>query len=127
MQAPAPAPLPHSGWGIASLVISLLSWLTVLILASMLANMQPKTNPTGFGPTGFSFSGLIDDVLFGPIKEGLAEMLKAALMFPGLVLLFALGFGIAGWVQRDRDSTFAILGSLVSAIGVVSVLMLILM
>jgi len=120
VQTPAPAaPLPHSGWGIASLIISLLSWLFVLILVSMLDTMRPKTNPT--------FGELIEDVFFGPFKEGLAEIIKVALMFPGLVLLFALGFGIAGWMQHDRDSTYAILGSLVSAVGVASVLMLIFM
>jgi len=129
MDTPPSPKQPHSGLGIASCIMSLLSWPVVLILAYMLVKTQPKSMPRaapGDIPSGI-FSWLIEDVFFGPFKAGLAEMVKAALMFPGLVLLFALGFGIAGWMQRDRESTYAILGSLVSAVGVASVLALALM
>jgi len=129
MQTPQTPPLLHSGWGIASLVISLLSWPVVLILAYMLAKTRPNPMPRaapGDIPSGI-FSWFIEDVLFKGFKEGLAELVNVALLFPGFTLLLALGLGIAGWLQRDRESAYAILGSLVSAVGVASVLALILM
>jgi len=126
MENPSPSDLPHSGCGIASLLISLLSWPVVLILAAMLARTRPDPMPRaapGDIPSGI-FSWLIEDVLFKGFKEGLAELVKVALLFPGLTLLLALGLSIAGWMQPDRDSAFAILGVLASASGLVLVIIL---
>jgi len=126
MNTPPPSDLPHSGWGIASLIIGLLSWPVVLMLAGMLARTRPQPMPRaapGDIPSGI-FTWLIEDVLFKGLKESMAELVNVALLVPGLTLLLALGLGIAGWMQADRDSTFAIMGVLISTFGLLWVIIL---
>jgi len=87
----------HSGLGIASFIISILSGIAI-VLVVIAAGVMETTTPGG-----------IDEESAGAIVVGL--LLFA---FMGTALM-ALGLGIAGLVQRGRKKIFAVLGTVFSA------------
>jgi len=121
MSTSEPAKTPHSGWGIASIISNLLSWPLFLLLAAILAHTQP-TEPQRTAP-GLLF-WFIETLLFGAFKQSLAETVKILLIYPGLGMLCALGLGIAGCFQRERDHLLAQIGILSSAVGLLFVLLM---
>ena len=88
----------HSGFGIASFVISIVSGLS-LFLFFVIAALMDASAPNG-----------IDE-------ESAAAMVLGFFVLGFLFLAFvALGLGIAGLVQIDRKKVFAVLGTMFSAL-----------
>ena len=99
----------HSGLGIASFIISIISGILVLFLL-VIAGVMEVSTPGG-----------IDENSAGAIILG---MFLIALMFVSLV---ALGLGIGGLLHKERKRIFAILGtvfSLVTIIGTIPLMIL---
>ncbi len=101
--------LKHSGLGIASFVISILSGILMFLLFAI-AGVVGATTPGG-----------MDEKSMVAIVIGLS-------LFAGLfVALLALGLGIGGLLQKERRKLFAILGTVASAatiLGAVALLAL---
>ncbi|GAB2888766.1 hypothetical protein GCM10027046_16540 [Uliginosibacterium flavum] len=91
----------HSGLGIASFIISLIAGFLLFILFAV-AGVMENTSPGG-----------IDEESAGAMIIGLFLILLI------MVEAIALGLGIAGIVQKDRKSVFAILGTAFSALAFV--------
>lgn len=87
----AATPLTHSGMGIASLALSLLSGLGLLLIfvVAGLAESQPRG---------------LDENSPAAVVLGLVMVLLT------IVQLLALGLGIAAVVQPARNKTFGVLG-----------------
>lgn len=88
----AATPLTHSGMGIASLALSLLSGLGLLLIfvVAGLAESQPRG---------------LDENSPAAVVLGLVMVLLTT-----IVQLLALGLGIAAVVQPARNKTFGVLG-----------------
>jgi len=93
-------PDPHSGFGIASFVISLLAGL-VLVAVIGVAGVLETSDP-------------------GAFDEDTPEAVAIGLGMIGGIFadLLALGLGIAGLVQNYRNKTYAILGTVISAVSI---------
>jgi len=128
MEPPPLPPLPQSEWGKASLIISGVSWLVVLVPLAIWVVIAPSSEMPRAAP-GEVPAGIIEWVLlkiFFGLFGGLIALILPILMIPIAVAMFsALGFGIAGLRQRGRRKTCALLGTVLSALGVVIVLALI--
>lgn len=92
--------MKHSGLGIASFCISLFCGLLAVILVAA---------------AGFLVASGQDEQSFGLILTGLG------IMGDMLLMLVALGLGIAGACMKDRRKLFAILGIIFSALGLVCI------
>jgi phosphoglycerol transferase MdoB-like AlkP superfamily enzyme len=88
----------HSGLGIASFIISIISGILVFFLL-VIAGVMEVSTPGG-----------IDENSAGAIILG---MFLIALMFVSLV---ALGLGIGGLLHKERKRIFAILGTVFSLV-----------
>jgi len=114
--------LRHSGHGIASLTISLLSWVGMLILLTMqggltaTSDVKPLPNPIEY----ILVKGILE-----PFNAWVAQFLTVLLLPLGLAFLLALGFGLAGLGQHDRDRFFAWAGCVVSALGLVTAIVMV--
>lgn len=94
-----PTRLPHSGLGIASLVISVVSGIAFLATAVFSGLLYNSGNDAMYDLEAiFAILGLL---LFAEIG--------------GLVLAF--GLGIAGLFQQNRNKSTAIIGTILSCIG----------
>ena len=95
----------HSGIGIASFIISVLTGISMLVL--------------------FVIAGVMENSTPGGINEESTEaMVFGVFIFAALfACLLALGLGAAGLFQKDRKKTFAILGTVFS-IGTVAITIL---
>ena len=93
----AAASLPHSGMGIASLILSIAATLSLLVVATIASVAQ--TRPGG-----------LDENSPAAIVLGLVAVLL------GMAQLLALGLGIAGLVQPGRNKTFGIIGTVFSCV-----------
>lgn len=92
--------MKHSGLGIASFCISLFAGLimiVMIVLAGMLAASGQSEDSLGFALVGLGIIGM------------------------GVLLMVALGLGIAGVCMRDTKKLFAILGLVFSAVGLLGV------
>lgn len=96
----------HSGLGIASFIISMITGL-LTFLAIVFAGVMEATTPGGMDPE--SAGAII-----------LGFFLIACLCG----LLVAIGLGIGGLVQRDRKKLFAVLGVTFSAVILIGTLAL---
>jgi len=120
IKPPPLPPLPHSGLGIASLVINVVSWAMVLIplvIWMLIAPGTPQIVP-GEVPLGildWMLASLFIE-LFGWLFVGIALLVLAS------GTLLALILGIAGLFQQSRRKLCAVLGMLVSAVGIAIVL-----
>jgi len=121
METPPSSDLPHSGWGIASLIISLLSWPVILILTVMLANMQPKPAPHG-EISAAAFDWLLETIFVTLFGDLIATAILATFIIPASTAFLALIFGIVGLFQPGRRKTYAVLGTALSAGGIAIVL-----
>ena len=92
----------HSGLGIASFVISLLS-MGLLVVTIAIAGYMEVTTPGG-----------VDEESTAMIAVGLVIILGAG----GCIL--ALILGIAGLLQKNRKIIFAIIGLVLSALMILS-------
>jgi len=97
----------HSGLGIASFIISLLTGLLVFLLMAMLVVIE-KSTPGG-----------IDEKSVGAVVTGLFIL---AMLIGDFV---ALGLGIGGLIQKERKKIFAILGTTFSAATIAGMIFLI--
>ena len=88
----------HSGLGIASFIISIVSSISTFMLIVIAGVMET------------SRSGGIDEESVGAVMVGLFIL---AFLFVSLV---ALGLGIAGLIQKDRKKVYAIIGTVFSAL-----------
>ena len=91
----------HAGLGIASFVISLIAGLLLFIL--------------------FAIAGVMETATPGGIDETSASAMIIGLFMILLILAeaVALGLGVAGLMQKDRKTVFAILGTVFSALAFV--------
>ena len=104
---PTPAPLPHSGLGVASFILSLAAGLLMLIL--------------------FGAAGIADSQPGGLDEESAAAIALGLLFaFTALALIVALGLGIAGTVQTGRSKLFGVLGTVFSSTALLGTLLLML-
>jgi hypothetical protein len=90
--------LKHSGFGIASFVISIISGVSLFVVFGI-AGMAEVSTPGG-----------LDE------NSEQAVMLGIAMMFFFVISLVAFGLGIGGLFQKERKKVFAILGVVFSAI-----------
>ncbi|GGZ04281.1 hypothetical protein GCM10007169_21350 [Shewanella fodinae] len=100
---------PHSGLGISSFIVSLVAAILIfitLVIAGNLANTTPgglDENSRAAMAIGFAIIGLV------------------------LLSLVALGLGIAGLFQKDRQKVFPILGTVFSSFTILGTIGLILL
>ncbi|MBO1272981.1 hypothetical protein J3L11_15140 [Shewanella sp. 4t3-1-2LB] len=100
---------PHSGLGISSFIVSLAAAILIfitLVIAGNLANTTP-----------------------GGLDENSRTAMTIGFAIIGLVLLslVALGLGIAGLFQKDRQKVFPILGTVFSSFTILGTIGLILL
>lgn len=91
----------HSGLGIASFIISIVSGMLIFIVI-VIAGVMEVSTPGG-----------IDENSAGAVMVGLFLIL-----FVGTALV-ALGLGIAGLLQKQRKKIFSILGTVFSSVTLV--------
>lgn len=91
----------HSGLGIASFILSIVSGLLIFLVVVVAGVMEAST------------PGGIDEESSGAVMLGLFLF-----AFLGAALV-ALGLGIGGLLQKERKKIFAILGTVFSAVSVV--------
>jgi len=96
----------HSGLGIASFIISIVSGTCIFLIIVIGAVMEA------------SIPGGIDEESAGAVMLGL--FLFAFLSGD----LLALGLGIGGLLQKDRNKIFAILGTVLSVVSLVGTIFL---
>lgn len=101
-----PPSAPHSGLGIASFIIALVTG-TLLVIAMVFAGIMAA-----------AAGGDVDDEAPAMIAVGCFIILGV------LAHLLGLGLGIAGLVQRDRRRVFAALGMVLNGVAVLGVLAL---
>ncbi len=94
----------HSGFGIASFVITLAAGTLEFVLI-VIAGILETTTPGG-----------IDE------KSPIAMLLGAVLIGGLLINLMGIIFGIVGLCQRDRKKPFAILGVVIGSLVLVGIL-----
>lgn len=97
----------HSGFGIASFITSIVSAILIFLLVVILGVMEAST------------PGGLDENSAGAMTGGIFMF-----AFLGASLL-ALVLGIVGSVQNDRKKVFAILGTVISAVSLVTTIFLI--
>jgi hypothetical protein len=95
-----PADLKHSGYGIASFVISLVSGMTVFAL--------------------FFFSVVLGFINKGGPEHGspITGVMGCVLILAGLGFLIGLALGISGAAERRRKKIFTVLGIVFNALGI---------
>ena len=98
-----PADLKHSGYGIASFVISLVSGMTVFAL--------------------FFFSVVLGFINKGGPEQGspITGVMGCVLILAGLGFLIGLALGISGAAERRRKKIFTVLGIVFNALGISAV------
>lgn len=102
-------PKKHSGLGIASFITSIVSGISIFLLI-VIAGVMEASTPEG-----------IDAESVGAVVVGLFLF-----AFLGTTLV-ALGLGVGGLVQKDRNKTFAILGTVFSAVAFVGTIAIMLL
>jgi len=120
IKPPPLPPLPHSKWGIASLLINLVAWVLVLIpllIWMLIAPETPQVTSDNIPP------GILDWLLaslFVKLFGGLFVIGALAVLAFGTLL--ALVFGIVGLFQQGRRKLYAVLGTVLSIVGIAFVL-----
>lgn len=98
----APTELKHSGVGIASFVLSLLSGVSLFALFGVAAYMASQ-----------SPGGMSED-------DPTAMLLGFALIGAGMAQFLAVILGVVGLFQANRKKIFAILGTIFSLLAILS-------
>ena len=98
--------LKHSGLGIASSVVSIIGSIGLLFFI-IIAGVVESSTPEG-----------MDEESVGAILIGLFVFAFLGVSF------VALGLGVAGLLQKDRNKTFAIIGIAISAVAFLGTLFL---
>ena len=102
-QRPAPVQeLKHSGFGVASFIISMGAGLLCLAMFIVAGVMEAST------PGGMSE------------EDPMVMLVGFGILAGGFAMLLGLVFGIAGLFQENRKKIFAILGLLLSLGGILS-------
>ena len=99
----------HSGLGIASFVVSIVAGILLFLVIAVVGLMELSTP--------------------GGLEEDSAEILLiGVLAIAGVgAALLGLGLGVAGLLQKGRDTTFAVLGSVFSFAGIMGMIFLVLL
>ena len=94
--------MKHSGIGIASFVISILSGLSLF--------------------AGFTFAGMAQVSEPGSLDEASTQtvIIGLAIIFFFITSLVAFGLGLGGLFQQQRKKVFAILGLVISSVMILS-------
>ena len=100
----------HSGLGIASFVISTLAGILILVVFAIAGSMKGST--TGGG---------IDENYVRNVMVGLSTI---GLLF---INVLAVGLGIGGLFQKERQKIFAILGTVLSSFTILSIVGLVIL
>lgn len=108
MPAQWSAPLPHSGLGVASFIISLMA--SVLLCVAFIT----------LGAIEMDAPGSLDE------DSAVLGFIGLLMLFTGMAQLVALGLGIAGIVQTGRQKIFGVLGTSFAALSLLGTLFLIL-
>jgi hypothetical protein len=96
-----PTVTPHSGLGIASFVISLAAGVTMFLSVSI--------------------AGIADAEQGGlDLGSPMASVLGIFILCSAIAQIVALGLGIAGLVQADRNRLFGALGTVLSALALLA-------
>ena len=106
---PGTKPLKHSGLGIASFIISILAGM-ILFVCVIIAGAMEASTPGG-----------IDEESAGAMIVGLV------MFFCFFLEMLAIGIGIGGFFQKDRNKIFAILGiafSIATCLGIIGLMIL---
>lgn len=98
----APAELKHSGVGVASFVLSLLSGVGLLVLFGVAGYMESQS------PAGMS-----ED-------DPTTMLLGVALLAAGMAQFLAFILGVVGLFQTKRKKIFAILGTIFSLLAILT-------
>ena len=97
----------HSGFGIASFIISLLTGMGLCLAIAILTFLEYKD------------PGLLD-------RETMISNLLGLVIIAGIAVdLVAIGLGLAGLLHKNHKKIFAILGTIFAALGVVGITALI--
>jgi len=109
MDTPSPPKQPHSGLGIASCILGLISG-TAFFTFAMLSLVA------GLSDT------LASSVSSGAVRSSAQEQLTPLLVMTGAGIVLALGLGVAGLMQEGRKKLWAIIGCVISAIAALPML-----
>jgi len=109
MDIPSPPKQPHSGLGIASCILGIISGTAFLTFAmlSLVAGLSDT---------------LATAVTSGAVRPNAQEQLMPVLVMTGAGIVLALGFGVAGLMQDGRKKLWAIIGCIISAIAALPML-----
>jgi len=109
MDTPAPPKHPHSGLGIASCILGIISGAAFFTFAmlSLVVGL--------FDTTVSLFTS-------GAVKHNTQAQMMPFLVMTGTGIVVALGLGIAGWMQENRKKIFAISGCVISVIAALPML-----
>lgn len=105
---PEQQPLKHSGFGIASFLISIITGLIVFLLLVMATIMAAQTG------------GEIDEESPGAIILGLS------IIGAGFLYILGIGLAIGGLFQQNRYKVFSILGLVINIFSILGIAGLIL-
>lgn len=101
-QQSAPAELKHSGVGIASFVLSMLSGVSLFVLFAVAGYMESQ-----------SPGGMNED-------DPTTMLLGVALIAAGMAQFLAFVLGVVGLFQANRKKIFAILGTIFSLLAILA-------
>jgi len=109
MDTPPPPKRPHSGLGIASCILGIISGTAFFTFAmiSLVAGLSDTVTTV---------------VTFGAVRPSAQEQLMPVLVMTGAGIVLALGFGVAGLMQDGRKKLWAIIGCVISAIAALPML-----
>lgn len=108
----------HSRMGLASLVIAVLAIIAIVlffVISVSVASSAVGNDPQSFDPTSIDQNS--------PLASTFA-LLGLGLIGSVLLTVVGFGLGVAGLIQRRRKRLFAILGTILNGLVVLSVLTL---
>jgi len=109
MDTPSSPKQPHSGLGIASCILGIISG-TAFFTFAMLSLLGGLSDTVATVVTS------------GAVRPSAQEQLMPTLVMTGAGIVLALGLGVAGLMQDGRKKLWAIMGCVISAIAALPML-----